>query len=145
MKTLRSAFDVMNLSFLTQLQILEIDSQTWAETFGKLPLLEKVCLRVFEPRPFLEALVYKREAAEKSITAYCYVSFPKLHYIHLVGIDFQSDSPTILLDALLDCLMERYERNAEVQVLRLEDCYSLLPDEVERLEEVVVDVIWEGY
>ena len=147
-KTLRSAFDVMNLSFLTQLQILvldEIDSQTWVETFGKLPLLEQVCLQGFElqPRPFLEALVYKREAAEKSKTAYCNVSFPKLRYIHLVGIDFQSDSPTTLLDALLDCLMERYERNAEVQVLRLENCHPLLPDDVERLKEVV-DVIWDG-
>ena len=40
--------------------------------------------------------------------------------------------------------MERYERNAEVQVLRLEDCCSLLHDEVERIKEVVVDVIWDG-
>ena len=137
----------MNFSFLTQLQITTddyIDSQTWIRTFGKLPLLERVYVQGYSARSFLEALVYKTKAAEKSKTAYCNVSFPKLRYIHLVGIDFESDSPTTLLDALLECLMERYERNAEVQVLRLENCYSLLPDDVERLEEVVVDVIWEG-
>ena len=47
------------------------------------------------------------------------------------------------IDTLLDCLMERYERNAEIQVLRLDDCYDILPYEVEKLKEVVVDVIWD--
>ena len=40
--------------------------------------------------------------------------------------------------------MERCERNAEVQVLRLDDCYNIFSDDVERLEEIVVDVIWDG-
>ena len=150
-KVLSSAFDVMNLSFLTQLQISisdEIDSRMLVETFGKLPLLERVCVQSFEPqpRPFFDALVYKTEAAEKSKTAYCNVSFPKLRYIHLIWADFELNNPTsmVSVDMLLDCLMERYERNAEVEVLRLEDCYSLSPNEVERLKEVVVDVIWDG-
>ena len=40
---------------------------------------------------------------------------------------------------LLDCLMERCERNAEAQVLGLEDC-DIFHDEVERLKDIVVDV-----
>ena len=34
--------------------------------------------------------------------------------------------------------------NAEMQVLRLEGCNSILSDDVELLEEIVVDVIWDG-
>jgi hypothetical protein len=138
-KALACAFDAMNLSFLTQLQIDSldhIDSQTWVKTFGKLPLLERVCVHSSAPRPFLEALVNKTKAAEKSETAY--LSFPELRYIHLEGTDF-STTPPKLIDTLLDCLTERFERNAEVQVLRLDDCYYISPEDVERLEEVVVD------
>ena len=39
--------------------------------------------------------------------------------------------------------MERCERKAEIQVLRLENCYYISSDDVERFEEVV-DVIWDG-
>jgi len=44
----------------------------------------------------------------------------------------------------LDCLMERCERNAEIQTLCLDECSYLSSDDVERLEEIVVDVIWDG-
>jgi hypothetical protein len=157
-KALTCAFDAMSLPFLTQLQISTldyIDSQTWVKTFGKLPLLEEVSVRSYAPQPesyathsFLEALVYKTKAAEKSKTAYRNVPFPKLRYIHLEGTDFFPTSlrPTnsISVDMLLDCLMERCERNAEVQVLRLDCCYYISSDDVERLKEIVVDVIWDG-
>jgi hypothetical protein len=130
-KALTCAFDAMSLSFLTQLQISTldyIDSQTWVKTFGKLPLLERVCVQGSAPNSFLEALVYKTKAAEKSKTAYRNVSFPKLRYIHLEGTDFSATgSMDTSVDMLLDCLMERCERNAEVQVLRLDDCYISRP------------------
>ena len=149
-RALTCAFDAMSLSFLTQLHISTwdcIDSQTWVETFGKLSLLEQVCVQSYAPQPFFEALVYKTKAAETSRTAYCVVSFPKLRHIYLVstGFTFIANSSAISVDTLLDILMERCERNAEVQVLWLEDCYYILSDEVERLKEVVVvDVIWDG-
>jgi hypothetical protein len=147
-KALACAFDAMNLSFLTQLQIdslHHIDSQTLAKTFGKLPLLERVCVQGSSPNSFLEALVCKTKAAEKSKTAYRNVSFPKLRYIHLEGTRFSATgSMDTSVDMLLDCLMERCERNAEVQTLRLDECSYLSPDDVERLDEIVVDVIWDG-
>ena len=147
-KALTCAFDAMSLPFLAQLQISaldRIDAQTWVKTFGKLPLLERVCMQNSSPLSFLEALVYKTKAAEKSKTAYRNVSFPKLRYVHLEGADFFGTSPMALsVDMLLDCLMERYERNAEIQTLCLDDCSYMSSDDVERLEEIVVDVIWDG-
>ena len=147
-KALTCAFDAMSLPFLTQLQISTldcIDSKTWVKTFGKLPRLELVCVQSFAPRSFLEALVYKTKATEKSITAYYNVSFPKLRHIHLEGTDFYgTDTASLSVDTLLDFLMERCERNAEVQVLRLGDCHYIKSEDVERLEEIVVDVIWDG-
>ena len=86
-------------------------------------------------QPFFEALVYKTKAAEKSKTAYRNVSFPKLRYIHLNRTDFFWESPNAAtVDMLLDYLMERYERNAEVQILRLDNCYDIYSDDVERLK-----------
>jgi hypothetical protein len=136
-------FDAMSLPFLTQLQISTfdcIDSQTWVKTFGKLPLLERVCVYGNATQWFLEALVYKMKADEKSKAAYRNVSFPKLRYIDIESTDFSATS----VDMLLDCLMERCERNAEVQVLHLLDCCNVSSNEVEWLKEIVVDVIWDG-
>ena len=102
-------------------------------------------MRSSSPLSFLEALVYKTKAAEKSKTAYRNVSFPKLRYVHLEGADFFVTSPMDLsVDMILDCLMERYERNAEIQTLCLDDCTYMSSDDVERLEEIVVDVLWDG-
>ena len=147
-KALTCAFDAMNLPFLTQLQMSCmdcIDSQTWLKTLGKLPQLERVCVQSSALDSFLEALVYKTNAAKKSKTSYHNVPFPKLRYIHLEGADFFTTNPTITsVDMLLDYLMERCERNAEVQTLRLDDCSYISFDDVERLKEIVVDVIWDG-
>jgi hypothetical protein len=154
-KALTCALDAMSLPFLTQLQISAldcyssstldcIDSHTWVKAFGKLPLLEQVCVQSSAPNSFLEALVYKRKAAGKSKTAYRNVSFPKLRYIHLEGpgSHISARSPPVTsVDTLLDCLMERYERNAEIQRLYLDDCSFVSSNDVERLEEIVVDVI----
>ena len=154
-KVLTWAFDAMNLHLLTvtQLQISTldyIDSLTWVKTFGKLPLLERVCVeshapQSYAPYSFLEALAYKTEAAEKSKTAYRDVSFPNLRYIHLEGADFFATSRMSLsVNMLLDCLMERCERKAEVQVLRLDGCYFISSKDVQRLKEIIVDVMWDG-
>jgi hypothetical protein len=143
-KALTCAFDAMSLPFLTQLQLSTfyyIDSQTWVKTIGKLPLLERVCVQKSSVHRFLEALVYKKKAAENSKTAYCNVTFPKLRYISLVGADFVSGATSIGM--LLDCLKERCERNAKVHVLRLDGCHLISLSDVERLKRNVVDVIWD--
>jgi hypothetical protein len=119
-----------------------IDSQTWVKTFGKLPW---VCVQSTASHSFFEALIYKTKAAEKSNIAYRNVSFPKLRHIDLEGTDFcAGDARSISFDMLLDCLMERCERKAEVQMLCLDDCYHIWSDDVERLQKIVVDVTWDG-
>ena len=131
MRALTCAFDAMSLPFLTQLQISTfdyIDSNTWATTFGKLPLLECVYLQYYATHQFFEALVCKMKAAEISTATCRKASFHKLRYIHLEGTD--SDSPirvSISVDMLLDYLTERFEKNpdSELPVLRLEDCIHI--------------------
>ena len=146
-KALTCAFKAMSLPLLTQLHISTlgfIDSVTWIKTFGKLPLLKRVYVQSSASHAFLEALVYKTKAAEKSKAAYRNVSFPKLQQIDLEGIDFEEGLQSTSFDMLLDCLIERYERNAEIQKLCLNDCYSLWAEDVDGLKEVVVDVTWDG-
>ena len=137
----------MNFPFLTQSQIStddHIDSQMWVRTFGKLPLLERVYVQGHAAHSFLEAFVYKTRAAEKSKTAYRDISFPKLRYIHLESLDLFGTGPgSISVDMLLDCLVKRCERNAVVEVLCL-DCHYISSDELGRLKEIVVNVIWNG-
>ena len=83
---------------------------------------------------FLGALVYKRKAAEKSKTAYRTVSFLNLRAIHLEYTDFLGTGPlSVSVDMLLDRLMERYERRAEVQELHLDDCYYISSDDLKKL------------
>ena len=141
MKALTCAFDAMSLPFLTQLRISTLDyinSQTWVNTFGKLPLLKLVRVKGCALHSFLDALVYKTMAAKKSKTTYLNVSFPKLRHIDLKGADFTGTDPrSISVHMLLDCLMERCERKAGVRLLRLQECYNIHSDDVERLEEVV--------
>ena len=101
----------MSLPFPTQLQILTpgyIDFLTWVKTFGKLPLLDRVCVQDYATRSFFEALVYKTKTAKKLKAAHRNVSFPKLRFIHVEGTDFDgTNQGSISVSMLLDCLIER--------------------------------------
>jgi predicted ABC-type ATPase len=48
------------------------------------------------------------------------------------------------IEYLRDCLMERYERKAELTKLRLPDCDNFSLYEVDSLKEIVVDVYVEN-
>ncbi|KAF8806753.1 hypothetical protein BYT27DRAFT_7190406 [Phlegmacium glaucopus] len=148
-KALTATFDAMHLRTLTQLKLStsgHINSNTWLKTFARLPLLEQVHVKGRAAHSFLDALVYKLKAANTLIAAYRRVSFPRLRYICMDGTDFDGTNldSVILVDKLMDCLMERYERNAEVQELCLDDCYNIEPIHVKLLGEIVVHVDWDG-
>ena len=146
-KVITSALNAMSLPVLTRLAIStsNINSKILIKTFGTLPLLERVYVADVSTQIFLNALVYKMKAADQSKkSAISCVSFPKLRYIHLRSIDFvQTNKGSKSVDMLMDCLMERYERNAAIHELHLDDCYGIWDHEVEKLREVV-DVIWDG-
>ena len=143
-KVLTYVFKAIRFPYLFQLQIATenyIDSRTWLRTFGTLLLLRWMCVRSNKPHSFLKALVYKKEAGDKWET----ISFPNLRYVHLECTDFFGAArDSISVDMLLDCLRERCERYAEIRCLGLRDCYYISSDDVKRLKEVVVDVIWDG-
>jgi len=42
------------------------------------------------------------------------------------------------------CLMERFDRNAELTKLTHGSCYGIEHEDVELLKEIVVDVEWDG-
>ena len=72
-------------------------------------------------------------------------SFPDLCYICLDFTDFTGTNlDSISVDMPIDCLMERCERNAEVQELSLKFCYGLLEQDFVGLREVIVNVEWDG-
>ncbi|KAF8806752.1 hypothetical protein BYT27DRAFT_7190405 [Phlegmacium glaucopus] len=146
-KALTATFDAMDLRALTQLELstsYHIDSNTLLKTFAKLSLLERVHVKGSAAESFITALVHKSKAANTSIAAYHTVSFPKLRYICMDDANFGDRRlGSISVDKLMDCLMERYERNAEVQELCIDDCHNIRYPGVKSLGEIVVRVDWD--
>ncbi|EDQ99895.1 uncharacterized protein LACBIDRAFT_334651 [Laccaria bicolor S238N-H82] len=68
------------------------------------------------------------------------VYFPSLLHLTIEDTDFDYDK----LEALKNCLVERYERKAEVRELTLSRCRRLTTELVDELREIVADVIWDG-
>ena len=55
----------------------------------------------------------------------------------------QSSPHDISLQYLQDCLIQRYECGAEIQMLTLDNCHRLGYSSVRRLDRIVVDVFWD--
>ncbi|KAJ7765442.1 hypothetical protein DFH07DRAFT_810614 [Mycena maculata] len=137
----------------------EIGTKTWISTFADLPTLLTVRLRgeatsliatlredVFVkgvkqiPRTPAVKHVGRRGSlrnARKSVSGGLF--FPALRNLVLEGADFSAPA----LDTFEDALMERCERKQELWTLKLYDCNRLTPDDVERLEHIVVEVDWD--
>ncbi|EAU82628.1 hypothetical protein CC1G_07910 [Coprinopsis cinerea okayama7 len=55
-----------------------------------------------------------------------------------------ADFESIDIEHFLDWLMMRYELGREIESVKLYGCVRLYEDDVQRIEEVVVDVDWDG-
>ncbi|KAG2012939.1 hypothetical protein CC2G_009887 [Coprinopsis cinerea AmutBmut pab1-1] len=66
--------------------------------------------------------------------------FASVRRLVLEAADFQS----IDIECFLDWLMMRYEMGGEIEEVELAACVRLYWDDVQRIEEVVVDVDWDG-
>ncbi len=55
----------------------------------------------------------------------------------------QSSPHDISLQLLQDCLIQRYECGAKIETLTLDNCHRLGYSSVWKLEQIVVDVIWD--
>lgn len=89
---------------------------------------------------FLQVLTYKPEGYEYLESAYRSLTFPALQSLKFNRVSF---SPIVEFEVVLDCLMERYERGAELQKLIFHNCFYIDKDDVRLLREIVADVEWD--
>ncbi|EDR14561.1 uncharacterized protein LACBIDRAFT_305271 [Laccaria bicolor S238N-H82] len=151
---------------LAQLASLDVSSsqmteQTWLRRFGKLAHLRSIRAQGMAVHMLLLAMIaepgtttgasvptnsstrnHSRNPRKMPPTVY----FPSLRHLTIEDTSFDSDydHESAELEGLKDCLMERYERKAEVRKLTLSQCHRLTAEHVDELKDIVVDVIWDG-
>lgn len=86
---------------------------------------------------FLQVLTHKPEGYEHLESSYYSVTFPALQSLIFNQTVFNTWKP------ILDCLMERYERGAELQKLSFRSCYDMNHERIRDLREIVPDVEWD--
>ena len=119
-----------------------VEQKILVATFGNLPHLRNVTVTGDGTNNFLLALLHKPDDYNTCASAYYSTFFPALRSIEFRGVVF---TPNIVPPYSLEsCLMERWERNAEISKLVLSNCFSLYEPDVRRLQEIVVDVDWDG-
>jgi hypothetical protein len=71
------------------------------------------------------------------------VTFPALQTLCITGTSCgpEGDCP---IEYIRDCLIERYERKAQLTKLKIAVCYDVYSNDVDLLKEIVVDVEWDG-
>jgi hypothetical protein len=156
-----AALPLEQLTSLDVSKASQMTEQTWLRTFGKLAHLRSICAQgqavhtllsavVAEPSPAtgtsVSAKSSTRKRSHKRRKMPPPVYFPSLLHLTIEDTSFDSgcDEEYAELEDLKDCLMERYERKAEVRELTLSQCHRLTSEHVDELREIVVDVVWDG-
>ena len=150
-----AALPLEQLASLDVLTTCHIMEQTLLRRFGKLAQLRSIRAPGLALRTLLSAMIAEPSTGSStnasqnlSTQKHSYnrremppaVYFPSLLHLTVEKANFDPAK----LDDLKDCLMERYERKAEVRELTLSQCYRLSAKHVDELREIVVDVIWDG-
>ena len=151
-----AALPLEQLSSLDVLEAGEMTEQTLLRSFGKLAHLRFIRARELALQTLLSAMIAEPSTANSTDVSAnlstrkhssnqrempLAVYFPSL--LHLTIEDTNFDYA--MLKDLKDCLMERYERKAEVRELTLSRCRHLTTELVDVLRDIVVDVIWDGW
>ncbi|EDR14527.1 uncharacterized protein LACBIDRAFT_305207 [Laccaria bicolor S238N-H82] len=152
------------LEQLTSLDVSasQMTEQTWLRRFGKLTHLRSIRAQRMAVHTLLSAMnaepstttgasvptnssTRKRSRNRRKIMPPA-VYFPSLLHLTIEDTSFDSgyDDEYAELEDLKDCLIQRYERKAEVRKLTLSQCDRLTAEHVDELREIVVDVIWDG-
>lgn len=144
--------DLRNLEFHNS----DFQAEDWLSAFGNPKNLETICIRdnpsivaALTPTADLERNWDVDVVANGSETEVTSVLFPGLKYLNIRAFAFNRrliQRPTqqaIDVHDLQDCLIQRYERNAEIYRLRLTQCPGITQESITRLSEVVVDVNWD--
>ncbi|KIK01167.1 hypothetical protein K443DRAFT_678628 [Laccaria amethystina LaAM-08-1] len=156
-----SALPLEQLASLDVLKASQMTEQTLLRTFGELAHLRSIRAPELALHTLLSAMTAgPRTATSTNVSANSLtrerphnweemppaVYFPSLLHLTIEDTNFDSayNGEYAELKDLKDCLMERYERKAEVRELTLSRCHRLTTEHVDELREIVVDVIWDG-
>ncbi|KDR80739.1 hypothetical protein GALMADRAFT_222340 [Galerina marginata CBS 339.88] len=115
-----------------------------AETFGQLDHLRSVCVTGVCSKEFTRALqeIQANQNLKKSRNPLLY--FCNLRSISMRDVTFDEDRGDLTIEALQDCLIWRYECGVEILDLKIEDCYGITETNVFLLEDIVVNLEWDG-
>ncbi|EDR14558.1 uncharacterized protein LACBIDRAFT_305268 [Laccaria bicolor S238N-H82] len=153
-----AALPLEQLASLDVLSACQITEQTFLRRFGKLTHLRSIRAPRLGVHTLLSAMIAepssptrtdvsansstrKQSSNWREIPPAVY--FPSLLHLTIETANF-GNGQSAKLDDLKDCLVQRYERGAEVRELTLSQCYCLTAKHVDELREIVVDVIWDG-
>ena len=107
---------------------------------GNLPALSYIRVEPQSGLPFINALYPHSNAVDAQY-------FP-LYFKNLLSISLGGRQGVAVkredLGLLQDCLIQRYECGAEIPKLILHDCYYYCISDIEELQNIVVDVDWDG-
>lgn len=128
---------------LSQLRVLHvwqsevIRSAAWVSIFGAMSKLRTIDVHGSYGHELVKAL---------SMTAQSPVTFPYLRTLALDEVNFMVDrtDELTMLEPFMDCLMLRSEYGSEIRRLKIKRCSHILEADVEALNQVVVDVSWDG-
>ncbi|KAF9530411.1 hypothetical protein CPB83DRAFT_850875 [Crepidotus variabilis] len=140
--------EILSTIPLSQIKTLSISThltQTFLmANFGNLPKLNTVVVN--GGSPVITQLFKALTSKKNNKASYYRVVFPHLQHLIMYGAIFseQDEVDYITVNSLRDCLMERSERGAPIQKLSILDCFDINKDEIQLLEELVVDVDWDG-
>lgn len=157
-----SQLHVLRLSNTTS-----IEKDTWINNFGTSPYLREVHIEGNSTHTFIAALraertldmpissspasatgdgflTVRRPGLRRRKSTIPHVYFPALKILRIEDANFEGIVPISKpFEDFRDCLIERYERKAEVQELMLWDCSNLAAVDVDLLREIVVDIDWD--
>ncbi|EGN96756.1 hypothetical protein SERLA73DRAFT_161770 [Serpula lacrymans var. lacrymans S7.3] len=147
MGVVQSMCNVLPLAYVRTLHVHNfsyVPKSFWLDAFGGLTRLRTIRSSNIPIEGLIDALVTEVPGSGRLLRPKKFgeVFLPTVCEVVLEGVDFEDGSS--LLDDLLDCMMDRAERRAEIRNLSIQDCRHIYSDDVERLEEVVVDVVWDG-
>ncbi|KAI0741686.1 hypothetical protein C8Q80DRAFT_1356970 [Daedaleopsis nitida] len=131
---------------------LEVDHNdqpwSWSEIFTGVPNVTFLSITGDQTKVLTDALStpYPSSSGKKKSTSTTLL-LPRLEVVKFSDIRLLSldgDLTPKFLDLLIDCLMTRCNYNMAVAELRLVQCMNTLSKDVDRLKEIVANVVWDG-
>lgn len=152
----REFFDSMRWNRLYELNLIGLElftndaggfSQTLARTFGTLRELRTVMVGIGSARQLVDALLMDSDE-DPTVPPDCIV-FPGLRHIKFDHVVFQPrfgqyDKDAVTVERLQNCLISRFERGVQIYSVLIEMCSLFDEEDLETLQEIVVDVHWDG-